>query len=131
MNPVSTLYHIAPCCFVFLFLPFTYIELPRIMNDPNVVINVPLLLGSAAIAFGEEGRGKGRSLQWPGSVPIPSLEDSPYNLPSSLPSPPPPPPAALNMAVFLLIGKTSALTMNIAGVVKDWMLIGLSVAMFG
>ena len=35
------------------------------------------------------------------------------------------------MAVFLLIGKTSALTMNIAGVVKDWMLIGLSVAMFG
>ena len=30
------------------------------------------------------------------------------------------------MAVFLLIGKTSALTMNIAGVVKDWMLIGLS-----
>jgi len=30
---------------------------------------------------------------------------------------------ALNLAVFLLIGKTSALTMNIAGVIKDWMLI--------
>ena len=27
---------------------------------------------------------------------------------------------ALNLAVFLLIGKTSALTMNIAGVIKDW-----------
>ena len=53
MNPVSTLYHIAPCCFVFLFLPFTYIELPKIINDPNVRIDVPLLLGSAAIAFGE------------------------------------------------------------------------------
>ncbi|GAX76953.1 hypothetical protein CEUSTIGMA_g4400.t1 [Chlamydomonas eustigma] len=89
MNPVSTLYHIAPCCFVFLFLPFTYIELPRIMKDPNVNINVPLLLGSAVAAF------------------------------------------ALNMAVFLLIGKTSALTMNIAGVVKDWLLIGLSVILFG
>jgi len=38
---------------------------------------------------------------------------------------------ALNLAVFLLIGKTSALTMNIAGVVKDWMLIGLSVLIFG
>ena len=38
--------------------------------------------------------------------------------------------AGLNMAVFLLIGKTSALTMNIAGVVKDWLLIGLSVWMF-
>lgn len=37
---------------------------------------------------------------------------------------------ALNMAVFLLIGKTSALTMNIAGVVKDWLLIGLSVWLY-
>ena len=36
----------------------------------------------------------------------------------------------LNMAVFLLIGKTSALTMNVAGVIKDWLLIGLSVAIF-
>lgn len=34
------------------------------------------------------------------------------------------------MSVFLLIGKTSALTMNIAGVVKDWLLIGLSVVIF-
>uniref|UniRef100_A0A7R9VSQ7 Sugar phosphate transporter domain-containing protein n=1 Tax=Chlamydomonas euryale TaxID=1486919 RepID=A0A7R9VSQ7_9CHLO len=89
LNPVSTLYHIAPACFVFLFLPFTYIELPKIVSDPDVNIDVPLLFGSAGIAF------------------------------------------ALNMSVFLLIGKTSALTMNIAGVVKDWLLIGLSVAIFG
>lgn len=34
------------------------------------------------------------------------------------------------MAIFLLIGKTSALTMNIAGVAKDWMLIGLSVWLY-
>jgi hypothetical protein len=34
------------------------------------------------------------------------------------------------MAVFLLIGKTSALTMNIAGVVKDWLLIALSVMLY-
>lgn len=40
-------------------------------------------------------------------------------------------PAALNMAVFLLIGKTSALTMNVAGVVKDWLLILLSVVLYG
>lgn len=38
--------------------------------------------------------------------------------------------AALNMSVFLLIGKSSALTMNVAGVVKDWILIGLSVALY-
>ncbi|KHG21288.1 hypothetical protein F383_02585 [Gossypium arboreum] len=29
-------------------------------------------------------------------------------------------------AVFLLVGKTSALTMNVAGVVKDWLLIAFS-----
>ncbi len=39
--------------------------------------------------------------------------------------------AALNIAVFLLIGKTSALTMNVAGVVKDWLLILLSVVIYG
>jgi hypothetical protein len=36
----------------------------------------------------------------------------------------------LNLAVFLLIGKTSALTMNIAGVIKDWMLIYFSFSLF-
>lgn len=38
--------------------------------------------------------------------------------------------AALNMSVFLLIGRSSALTMNIAGVLKDWLLIMLSMVMF-
>lgn len=37
---------------------------------------------------------------------------------------------ALNLAVFMLIGKTSALTMNIAGVIKDWMLIYFSYYVF-
>lgn len=37
---------------------------------------------------------------------------------------------SLNLAVFLLIGKTSALTMNIAGVIKDWMLIFFSYSVF-
>ena len=37
---------------------------------------------------------------------------------------------ALNAAVYLLIGKTSALTMNIAGVVKDFFLIFLSSFIF-
>lgn len=37
----------------------------------------------------------------------------------------------LNLSVFLLIGRTSALTMNVGGVVKDVLLIALSVALFG
>ncbi|QDZ17904.1 triose-phosphate transporter [Chloropicon primus] len=36
----------------------------------------------------------------------------------------------LNIAVFLLIGKTSALTMNVSGVVKDWLIILSSVLIF-
>ena len=36
----------------------------------------------------------------------------------------------LNISVFLLIGKTSALTMNVAGVIKDWLLIVLSILIF-
>ena len=37
---------------------------------------------------------------------------------------------ALNMSVYLLIGKTSALTMNVAGVIKDWILIFISSFLF-
>lgn len=37
---------------------------------------------------------------------------------------------ALNLSVLLFIGKTSALTMNLAGILKDWVLIGLSVALY-
>lgn len=53
MSPISTLYHIAPCCFVFLALPFTYIELPKMLGDPHLNVNLPLLLLSALTAFGE------------------------------------------------------------------------------
>ncbi|PRQ46121.1 putative sugar phosphate transporter domain-containing protein [Rosa chinensis] len=32
----------------------------------------------------------------------------------------------MNLVMFLLVGKTSALTMNVAGVVKNWLLITFS-----
>jgi hypothetical protein len=53
LNPVSTLYHIAPCCFVFLSIPFLFVELPKLMavsSGPS--IHPGLLLFSAAAAFG-------------------------------------------------------------------------------
>lgn len=34
------------------------------------------------------------------------------------------------LQVFLLIGRTSALTMSVGGMVKDWLLVGLGVAMY-
>lgn len=88
LNPITTLYYIAPCCAGFLMVPFAFLELPRILADPTVVISPAIFLSNAVVAFG------------------------------------------LNMAVFLLIGKTSALTMNIAGVVKDWILIALSYVLY-
>ncbi|GLI60866.1 hypothetical protein VaNZ11_003083 [Volvox africanus] len=93
LNPVTTLYYVAPACFAFLFVPFAFLELPRIMHpDPNsnelVGFPVTWLLISAVSAF------------------------------------------ALNMSVFLLIGRSSALTMNVAGVIKDWLLILLSVLLY-
>jgi len=90
LNPITTLYYVAPACFMFLLLPFAFLELPTFL-DPKAIweFDPYLLLLSAASAF------------------------------------------ALNMAVFLLIGRSSALTMNIAGVIKDWLLIMLSVLMFG
>lgn len=88
LNPVTTLYYVAPCCFGFLLVPFCFLEYGKIMNDAALVVSPFHMVANATAAFG------------------------------------------LNMAVFLLIGKTSALTMNIGGVVKDWLLIGLSVLLF-
>eukprot|EP00887_Chlorella_sp_A99_P002687 scaffold6.g2687.t1 len=88
LNPVTTLYYVAPCCFGFLLLPWMYLEAERLFLDTSIRLGLPVLLASAAIAF------------------------------------------ALNVVVFLLIGWTSALTARVAGVVKDWMLILLSIWLF-
>jgi drug/metabolite transporter (DMT)-like permease len=82
LNPITSLYYVAPCCFVFLSIPWVLVEYPRAIASfqPDY-----LVFGANAVcAF------------------------------------------ALNLAVFLLVGKTSALTMNVAGVVKDWLLIAFS-----
>lgn len=53
LNPITTLYYIAPCCFGFLLLPFILLEAPKIMNDPSVVIRPGVLVSNAAAAFGK------------------------------------------------------------------------------
>jgi hypothetical protein len=93
LNPITSMYYISPCCLIFLFWPWLYLEFPRLAEqtgdhkwlDANGCF---IFLSNAAAAF------------------------------------------TLNCAVFLLIGKSSALTMNIAGVVKDWLLIYLSWVLF-
>ncbi|RZC92101.1 hypothetical protein C5167_027990 [Papaver somniferum] len=84
LNPITSLYYVAPCCLVFLFFPWVLVEFPILKESSSFHFDWLIFGTNSVCAF------------------------------------------ALNLAVFLLVGKTSALTMNVAGVVKDWLLIGFS-----
>uniref|UniRef100_J3M8G1 Sugar phosphate transporter domain-containing protein n=2 Tax=Oryza brachyantha TaxID=4533 RepID=J3M8G1_ORYBR len=84
LNPITSLYYVAPCCLGFLLVPWVFVELPRLRAVGTFRPDFFVFGTNSLCAF------------------------------------------ALNLAVFLLVGKTSALTMNVAGVVKDWLLIAFS-----
>ncbi|KAL0648165.1 hypothetical protein Bca4012_046456 [Brassica carinata] len=84
LNPITSLYYVAPCCLAFLFIPWIYVEFPVLRDTSSFHFDYAIFGTNSLCAF------------------------------------------ALNLAVFLLVGKTSALTMNVAGVVKDWLLIAFS-----
>ncbi|KAF8400656.1 hypothetical protein HHK36_013955 [Tetracentron sinense] len=84
LNPITSLYYVAPCCLVFLFVPWILVEFPVLKQTSSFHFDFVIFGTNSLCAF------------------------------------------ALNLAVFLLVGKTSALTMNVAGVVKDWLLIAFS-----
>ena len=91
LNPITTLYFVAPASGFFLIIPWSVLEAGKLWDGfhaGEVSISPLILVANAACAF------------------------------------------ALNLSVFLLIGKTSALTMNVAGVIKDWLLIGMSSFLF-
>ncbi|KAH0693877.1 hypothetical protein KY285_020974 [Solanum tuberosum] len=84
LNPITSLYYVAPSCLVFLSIPWIFVELPILRQSSRFQFDFAIFGTYSLCAF------------------------------------------ALNLAVFLLVGKTSALTMNVAGVVKDWLLIAFS-----
>ncbi|EOY29504.1 Nucleotide-sugar transporter family protein [Theobroma cacao] len=84
LNPITSLYYVAPCCLVFLLVPWIFVEFPILKETSSFHFDFVIFGTNSFCAF------------------------------------------ALNLAVFLLVGKTSALTMNVAGVVKDWLLIAFS-----
>uniref|UniRef100_A0A7N0U9B4 Sugar phosphate transporter domain-containing protein n=1 Tax=Kalanchoe fedtschenkoi TaxID=63787 RepID=A0A7N0U9B4_KALFE len=84
LNPITSLYYVAPCCLAFLFVPWMVVEAPKLRETSSFHFDFVVFGTNSLCAF------------------------------------------ALNLAVFLLVGKTSALTMNVAGVVKDWLLIAFS-----
>ena len=52
LNPITTLYYIAPACFAFLLIPFSFLELPVLMAATHIKVSLGLLVASAASAFG-------------------------------------------------------------------------------
>ena len=61
LNPVTTLYYVAPCCFCFLLLPFFYLEAHKFFTATDLIVDPLLLLLNAVVAFGERALG-GRAL---------------------------------------------------------------------
>ncbi|XP_043722010.1 probable sugar phosphate/phosphate translocator At3g17430 isoform X1 [Telopea speciosissima] len=87
LNPITSLYYIAPCSFVFLFVPWYLLEQPT-MEVSQIQFNFWIFFSNAICAL------------------------------------------ALNFSIFLVIGRTGAVTIRVAGVLKDWILIALSTVIF-
>ncbi|KAH7838508.1 hypothetical protein Vadar_027448 [Vaccinium darrowii] len=87
LNPITSLYYIAPCSFVFLFVPWCLLEKPG-MEVSQIQFNFWIFFSNALCAL------------------------------------------ALNFSIFLVIGRTGAVTIRVAGVLKDWILIALSTIIF-
>lgn len=87
LNPITSLYYIAPCSFVFLFVPWCLLEKPG-MAVSQIQFNFWIFFSNALCAL------------------------------------------ALNVSIFLVIGRTGAVTIRVAGVLKDWILIALSTVVF-
>ncbi|XP_073048709.1 probable sugar phosphate/phosphate translocator At3g17430 isoform X1 [Primulina eburnea] len=87
LNPITSLYYIAPCSFVFLFVPWYLLEKPE-MEVSQIQFNLWIFFSNALCAL------------------------------------------ALNFSIFLVLGRTGAVTIRVAGVLKDWILIALSTIIF-
>lgn len=57
LNPVSTLYYVAPCSLVFLIVPFAFFDLPAMLAAETIPINPAVLLSNALAAFGRWSNG--------------------------------------------------------------------------
>ncbi|KAL0388121.1 UNVERIFIED_CONTAM: putative sugar phosphate/phosphate translocator [Sesamum radiatum] len=90
LNPITSLYYIAPCRICTLCVSFCSLvssEMPG-MEVSQIKFNIWIFFSNALCAL------------------------------------------ALNFSIFLVIGRTGAVTIRVAGVLKDWILIALSTVIF-
>ncbi|KAJ4976379.1 hypothetical protein NE237_001485 [Protea cynaroides] len=88
MNPISVMYYVSPCSALCLFIPWIFLEKPKMDEAGTWTFQPVVLVLNCLCTF------------------------------------------ALNLSVFLVISHTSALTIRVAGVVKDWVVVLLSVVIF-
>lgn len=53
LNPISTLYYIAPACFMFLLVPFVTLEAPAMLASETWIFPTGWMILSAVTAFGK------------------------------------------------------------------------------
>ena len=116
LNPVTTMYYLAPVSLLCLSLPWMAFERSRLVAAWGAGLGESSSL-SSPYALLDSQHALYSSWWRLGVSPLILVANASLAF-------------ALNLSVFLLIGKTSALAMNVAGVVKDWMLIGLSALLF-
>eukprot|EP01018_Ginkgo_biloba_P030872 Gb_15321 [translate_table: standard] len=88
LNPITLMYYVSPCSALCLFIPWIFLEKPKMDSAMNWTFDPVIMSLNALCTF------------------------------------------ALNVSVFLVISHTSALTVRIAGVVKDWIVVLLSALLF-
>ena len=121
LNPITSMYYISPCCLVFLSIPWLALEYPKLRSmgtEGGQGGMAAMVTSSSEATLGRVGGAAVGTTNW---LDANGISIFVTNASAAF---------TLNCAVFLLIGKSSALTMNIAGVVKDWLLIYLSWVIF-
>lgn len=88
LNPITMMYYVSPCSTLCLFIPWIFLEKPKMESTTNWKFDPVIMSLNALCTF------------------------------------------ALNVSVFLVISHTSALTIRVAGVVKDWVVVLLSALLF-
>lgn len=88
LNPISMMYYVSPCSALCLFIPWIFLEKPKLDSQETWSFPPLILALNSLCTF------------------------------------------ALNLSVFLVISHTSALTIRVAGVVKDWVVVLLSALLF-
>jgi hypothetical protein len=148
MNSLQSLYYVSPACLLFLLPLLAAVELPRLrhLSAASAAASAALLSAGgpaasaaagmrdaavATLAKHHHGVAPVAAAAVAGGAAAAPLSAAPlhFSAPALLAN------AAcalaLNLAVFSLVGKTSALTLNVAGVAKDWLLILFSWGVFG